>query len=509
MHHLTRRTNPSVSDCDDARILHVHCACHNPQRLLAYKSSLAPGCRSPTPPFCVRQYLAGRKLRWPKGSLRRRRRAASSRPTTRACSPGRRPGFAEGLLRLRRSARRQAPFYVGRPRLVARSSRRNMALLLMDAQYPSGAKGKSPAARLYTPAHQQEKQMRNPLRDTASKSSMKLTHLLKMTTAALVRSLNKSGHLIPLRKCKYCKSGSLQRLSLRGDKKAPVQRCRRRDCQNFNLVHYGHPIFAAGTGRSRLILQVQSALLLCATWGHPPGTVPTLIPGVGKKCVERVYRAWRACVATYMEDKQKGVIFGESMRGRKRKLDEIEVGESVFRKRSASSDHVQWTGYVGLKRRGDRRSLILVKRPASNSISTRAQELRGRAVPPPTTRAEWLHDVHVREGTLVHTDGAQAYKKTRPGVYHDHVSHSTTATRSRPEFTKMKTRVLWAVGGRCGRDSEHRRVVGSCEARLQGCECGGRRPDERSRPHCPVAALGGRQGSVARQRHGGQVAPEE
>lgn len=116
----------------------------------------------------------------------------------------------------------------------------------------------------------------------------------------------------------------------------------------------------------------------------------------------------------------------------------VEVDEAVFRKNSVGADKVAWHEWVGIKRRGDPQSLILHKRPAANATSTRAKELRGRAVPPPMTKEEWvrIRSAHVGKGTLVHSDGAVAYRDPGDGVYHDHVCHGIGTRRRRPEFTK-------------------------------------------------------------------------
>ena len=108
-------------------------------------------------------------------------------------------------------------------------------------------------------------------------------------------------------------------------------------------------------------------------------------------------------------------------------LDEFEVDETCLRKRDASEDgqQVQWTEYVGLKRRGDPESLYLEQRDLNKSKSKR--KCNGGVSPPPYTKEEWLAlaKKKVRSGSLQHSDGAKAYQQNLDGVERDYVSHST------------------------------------------------------------------------------------
>ena len=91
---------------------------------------------------------------------------------------------------------------------------------------------------------------------------------------------------------------------------------------------------------------------------------------------------------------------------------------------------------MGAKRRGDRSSLVLEKRPAQTARSSRSTN--GRAVPPPMTKGEWVafQKKYVRLSALAHTDGAVAYRTTASGVMHDAVRHSRGG-QTRGEYTKV------------------------------------------------------------------------
>jgi hypothetical protein len=117
------------------------------------------------------------------------------------------------------------------------------------------------------------------------------------------------------------------------------------------------------------------------------------------------------------------------------------VDEAVFRKQHLPGNEVLWNEYVGLKRRGDRGSLFLQKRPSSHNKSSIVKS--GRSAPPPMSVPEWqrLQDARVGERSLVHSDGARAYNNLRVGVLHDSVSHSSR-NGCPPQYTKMVTHKL-------------------------------------------------------------------
>jgi hypothetical protein len=171
-------------------------------------------------------------------------------------------------------------------------------------------------------------------------------------------------------------------------------------------------------------LQKQASVVFCAAWGHKQSLVPTLIEGIKKKAILKGYKAWRAVLVKYMKAEQSKVKFGTpSSSGATCAFDEFEVDEAVFRKGDIEDNQVQFQEFVGLKRRGDRKSLVLHKRDGDASISSRRADTGG-AAPPPMTKLEWgnLRAKHVgrNQNALTHSDGAPAY---RIGLQ-DWVSHS-------------------------------------------------------------------------------------
>jgi len=157
-----------------------------------------------------------------------------------------------------------------------------------------------------------------------------------------------------------------------------------------------------------------------------------------------IYASWRKVLAGFVEGKQESIKFGDKRAGGDPgKLDELEADEAVFRKTDIGNNEVQWQEYVGLKRRGDKGSLYVKKRDSASSQSSRTKS-KGmvRAVPPPMSVDEWdrIQKERAGKGSLVHTDGAQAYKRTRPGVLQDGVNHSSR--KGGPSYTKRVKHVL-------------------------------------------------------------------
>ena len=98
-------------------------------------------------------------------------------------------------------------------------------------------------------------------------------------------------------------------------------------------------------------------------WGVPQKCVPAIVD-VSHRGVEAIYGAWRTTLRGYVKEIQGRTMFGSSD---PKKLDEIEVDESVVRKQDIGNIQVQWNEIVGLKRRGDRKSLVVMKRPAARA----------------------------------------------------------------------------------------------------------------------------------------------
>jgi len=121
---------------------------------------------------------------------------------------------------------------------------------------------------------------------------------------------------------------------------------------------------------------------------------------------------------------------------------QIEADEAVSRKKDLPRKEVEWTEYVGAKERGNRKSLVLVKRKAADSKSKRAAPVRrgkkGRACPPPLKKEEWqkVAKKHVKDKTILRTDAAPAYVAMVPKkeIRRDTVNHG--CRNGGPYFTK-------------------------------------------------------------------------
>ena len=156
----------------------------------------------------------------------------------------------------------------------------------------------------------------------------------------------------------------------------------------------------------------------CACWGVPANLVPALIKDPQWKAVAVIYGKWKACVQRFVEAKQEAGVFGHSSASSsaaRKPLDEFEVDETCVRKRDLGDDTVEWTEYVGMKRRGDPQSLYLEQRSLDKCKSKRKSN--GGVSPPPYTK-EWLALAakKVCPGALQHSDGAKACQQDLEGV---------------------------------------------------------------------------------------------
>lgn len=179
-------------------------------------------------------------------------------------------------------------------------------------------------------------------------------------------------------------------------------------------------------------------MLHCAVWSVPQAVVPAIVEGVGRWAVEEGYKRWRAVSSDYVKTKQKDIQFGTKSvpdKDDNTPADEYEGDEVVFRKQDIGNNEVQWLEGVGLKRRGDRASLVLEERHSKRSTAARAEN--GRAVPPPYTTEEWngMRDRHVRVHALGHFGGAPAYKSQGEGQYRDAVLQWTKQTVHEENFS--------------------------------------------------------------------------
>ena len=136
-----------------------------------------------------------------------------------------------------------------------------------------------------------------------------------------------------------------------------------------------------------------------------------------------------------MEQEQENVQHGGN-------YEEIEADETAVRKKPAGSGKVKWSIFVGVKTRGQRRSLVLHKRPAAASTSSQCKPMKHvgkkwRSSPPPLSKEEWksMASKTLKPKVILHTDGAGAYRSpVVQKMHHDIVEHS--AKHGGPYFTK-------------------------------------------------------------------------
>ena len=308
------------------------------------------------------------------------------------------------------------------------AAKKGTALLLTRSK-------KVPANRSvpYVPSQQQSGEPKRESRKATSKAKLKLQTLLNMSEQSLIKMMWRMGHLEHRKKghqCPKCKKGKLSVLKKSKSRLGWQQQCG--GCKQWVVPHFGSAVFSVGHGSSWMPLQKQAGILFCAVWDIEQSKVPCLIEDVEHHRVDAVYKAWRHVLKQYVKATQSKIKMGSPSGSAP---DQYEVDEAVFRKEDIGDNQVQWQEMVGLKRRGDRKSLVLHKRTKENSVSSRAQN--GRAVPPPMSKPEWtkLRKKHVGANALGHSDGAPAYKSQGKGQLHDSVSHSG----KNKQYTKVTT----------------------------------------------------------------------
>ena len=209
----------------------------------------------------------------------------------------------------------------------------------------------------YTHLRQISVASRRDMRMAASKATMQLETLMKMTEGKLVKTLWDGGHLTKLTRCPKASCNkktyktkaryTLGKLQKRTGRSTLAHRCWK--CKSWVPPHHGSPIFSINHGNRYVSLQKQAGVLFCAAWGVQQSLVPALIQGVGPKMVSGVYTAIRKVVSSYMKVKQEVIKF-DAPEGSL--PDEFEVDEAVLRKLDIGDNKVQWNEMVGLKRRG-------------------------------------------------------------------------------------------------------------------------------------------------------------
>ena len=333
----------------------------------------------------------------------------------------------------------------------------------------------------YTPPHQQSLKDKRDTRRATAKSSVRLQTILNMSQKNFIKFCLKTKWLRKHAQCFHCKQGALTPFVTRKGRKLPQQRCKpktrgSKTCRKYTYPHHGSPVFHVSDGSAAVEIQKQGGILHCAVWGVPQRLVSALIEGVGEDAVTSGYKKWRCVVTAYVKANQSKIKFGQMhipAASDNVPVDEYEGDEAVFRKRPIGKKKVRWLEGVGLKRRGDRKSLVVKSRAKKHSVSARAEN--GRAVPPPYTADEWskMNAKHIGKHALGHFDGAPAYKKQRRGQLRDAVPHSG------PNKCYTKTyahrdcngKTFKAVGGTQSLDGwwgHAKKAVSSVNARFEG-----------------------------------------
>ena len=102
---------------------------------------------------------------------------------------------------------------------------------------------------------------------------------------------------------------------------------------------------------------------------------PALVNNIAGMASARIVQQRRQALADYDVAHQDNVSFGpqsEVLAGDV--LDEVEADEAVWRKQSCGDNAVQWQEFIGVKRRGDRASLLLQERNPERSRSVGASD---------------------------------------------------------------------------------------------------------------------------------------
>ena len=218
------------------------------------------------------------------------------------------------------------------------------------------------------------------------------------------------------RTCPHCGVGTLG-ARVQDDSRGPHWRCNSgRLCGNTVHPCFAHPVFKSGGGRQSSSLSTKAKVLFCLTLGMTTAQIH-LLTGVNHKMVEDMSRAMAAVRQTYVEGKEKDIVFGDHA---KRRWFDVEADESVFRAQ-LSDDGLSktWEQWAGVVERGRPESLVLWK---TQSDGTEANAPGPGAI----KKTDWAPFLKGRledRQVILHSDGARSYKMRASGLVHDHVRH--------------------------------------------------------------------------------------
>ncbi len=315
--------------------------------------------------------------------------------------------------------------------------------LLLQLRGPRKSKGNAH----YTPHEQREYEPRAGQETIVAT----LADLVALPPKKLLAKLRSMGHLANFpkqKKCPLCggpvvKSSKKKGVAVLGNAGAGY-RCNAKACNKYLSPLSGSPVFTAGKGADTPPLCIQTWLLHNAAWDVLP-QVTRAHTGLTLNHVRATYSKWRRLLAQWVVRKQENMKLGGDNQ-------QIEADEAVLRKETSQekkTGKVVWREVIGVKTRGQRRSLVLVEReaeskrqkwPKKNPKKPTKKCPTGRACPPPLQSEEWavVAKKHVRDKTILHTDGARAYIRTpKNSIEHTAVNHSTR--NGGPYFTKKTT----------------------------------------------------------------------
>ena len=153
--------------------------------------------------------------------------------------------------------------------------------------------------------------------------------------------------------CPHCADGKVGPLTERVGR-GWAHRCRKKGCQRFVYPHYAHPVFTCGDGQSWVSLKTQALVLFCAVVGLSHTHVHHVL-GASRKLVDVIYSRLHEARKTYVEEKQRNMIFG---RENAAEWVDVEADEVTLRKQEITDDNgaqaIEWEQWGGLVERGRR-----------------------------------------------------------------------------------------------------------------------------------------------------------
>ncbi|CAJ1332338.1 unnamed protein product [Effrenium voratum] len=221
-----------------------------------------------------------------------------------------------------------------------------------------------------------------------------LTQLLTATPLNVVKML-RADRILPKwegKVCPRCEKGTLSGLKLEAGTGMPRHRCSHWKCRVYINPQHLHPLFVDGRGAAAQPLQTQAALLMLKLNNISNPAVHRLLH-VNHKMIEDLDKRLRHARKTWVEAKEKDIVFGKDQKwadveADETTLDRMDLGNTA----PDPKNPVVWEQWCGIVQRGHPETLVLSR------LSPRESAKRA--------------------------PGPGAIRKTRvPGVLHDKVVH--------------------------------------------------------------------------------------